>query len=85
MSFSREENHMRQVFNTLLPAQMREKVKKVMRRSGPRMLLHHPLLAIHHVIDGHKKPEKMPKNSLTRYTGVHLEIFPQNIKNKYCK
>jgi len=41
--------------------QMREKVKKVMRHSGPRMLLHHPLLAIHHVIDGRKKPEKIPK------------------------
>ena len=39
--------------------QMREKVKKVMRHSGPRMLLHHPVLAIHHVIDGHKKPEKL--------------------------
>jgi len=65
--------------------QVREKVKKVMRHSGPRMLLHHPLLAIHHVIDGHKKPEKIPKNSLTRYTGVHLEIFPQNIKTKYCE
>jgi hypothetical protein len=38
--------------------QMREKVKKVMRYSGPRMLLHHPGLAIHHAIDGLKKPKK---------------------------
>ncbi|MBI9098801.1 MAG: nitrous oxide-stimulated promoter family protein [Spirochaetaceae bacterium] len=29
---------------------MRERVKKVMRYSGPRMLLHHPILAIHHLI-----------------------------------
>lgn len=36
---------------------MKEKVKKIMRYSGPRMLLHHPELAIHHAIDGFKKPE----------------------------
>ena len=34
---------------------MRTKVKIVMRYSGPRMLLKHPILAIHHIIDGFKK------------------------------
>jgi predicted amidophosphoribosyltransferase len=43
--------------------QMREKVKKVMKYSGPRMLLHHPVLAIHHVFDGRKKPEKLNKKT----------------------
>jgi hypothetical protein len=43
--------------------QMREKAKKVMRHSGPRMLLHHPVLAIHHVIDGRKKPEKLTRKN----------------------
>jgi hypothetical protein len=38
--------------------QMREKVKKVMRYAGPRMLLHHPVLAMQHAIDGFKKPKK---------------------------
>jgi hypothetical protein len=37
--------------------EMREKVKAIMRYSGPRMLLHHPGLAMHHAIDGFKKPE----------------------------
>jgi hypothetical protein len=37
---------------------MREKVKKVMRYSGPRMLLHHPGLAMHHAVDGFRKPPK---------------------------
>jgi hypothetical protein len=37
--------------------QMREKVKKVMRHAGPRMLWHHPLLAINHLLDGRKKQE----------------------------
>jgi hypothetical protein len=43
--------------------QMREKAKKIMRYSGPRMLLHHPVLALHHVYDGFKKPEKPPKKA----------------------
>ena len=39
--------------------EMREKVKVVMRYAGPRMLLHHPWLALHHVWDGRKKPESL--------------------------
>lgn len=34
---------------------MREKIKKVMRFAGPRMLYTHPLLAVKHLIDGRKK------------------------------
>ena len=30
---------------------MREEIKKVMRYSGPRMLFHHPILAIKHMLD----------------------------------
>ncbi len=40
---------------------MREKAKAVMRYSGPRMLLHHPGLALHHAWDGRKKPQKRPR------------------------
>jgi hypothetical protein len=39
---------------------MKVEVKKVMRYSGPRMLMHHPSLALHHVVDGFKKPKKKP-------------------------
>lgn len=35
--------------------EMREKIQKVMGFSGPRMLFHHPLLAIGHMIDGLRK------------------------------
>jgi hypothetical protein len=42
---------------------MKEKVKKVMRYSGPRMLLHHPGLALHHAWDGHRKPPKLAKKA----------------------
>jgi len=34
---------------------MRERVRKVMRYSGPRMLKKHPLLAILHLLDGRRK------------------------------
>jgi len=42
---------------------MKEKVKKVMRYSGPRMLLHHPDLALHHVWDGRRKPPTLGKKT----------------------
>jgi hypothetical protein len=33
---------------------MRERVREVMRYSGPRMLRRHPLLAARHLVDGHR-------------------------------
>ena len=35
---------------------MRERVREVMRYSGPRMLKHHPVLAVAHLVDGRKTP-----------------------------
>ncbi|MBI0582913.1 MAG: nitrous oxide-stimulated promoter family protein [Methanomassiliicoccus sp.] len=32
--------------------EMREKIREVMRYSGPRMMVHHPILAIGHLADG---------------------------------
>lgn len=34
---------------------MREKVRNVMRYAGPRMLKHHPLLTIHHLLHGRRE------------------------------
>lgn len=34
----------------------RERVREVMRYSGPRMLRRHPLLAVAHLVDGRKTP-----------------------------
>ena len=31
--------------------EMREKIREVMRFSGPRMILHHPVMAVRHVIE----------------------------------
>ena len=37
-------------------ADRRAQIRQVMRYSGPRMLLNHPILAIHHLLDGFRKP-----------------------------
>jgi hypothetical protein len=37
-------------------ADRREQIRQVMRFAGPRMLLHHPRLAILHLVDGLHKP-----------------------------
>jgi len=36
--------------------EQREEIRRVMRYAGPRMLLHHPILAALHVLDGLCKP-----------------------------
>ncbi len=38
--------------------EMREKIRKVMRFSGPRMILYHPILAMWHVICSKKEKRK---------------------------
>ena len=35
--------------------EMREKIRKVMRYAGPRMIYRHPILALLHIIDGRRK------------------------------
>ncbi len=43
--------------------EMREKVKKIMRYSGPRMILHHPSLALHHAWDARREPPKLGQST----------------------
>jgi len=42
---------------------MKLNVKKIMRYSGPRLLLHHPILALNHAWDGRRKPPNLDKNA----------------------
>lgn len=35
--------------------EMRERVKQIMRFAGPRMIYHHPYLALRHILDGHNR------------------------------
>jgi hypothetical protein len=56
-------------------ADMRERVRQMMRWAGPRMLLRHPFLAIMHKLDGRKAvpalPAKpSPRRSLTKKSGA---------------
>ena len=41
-------------------ADMRERVRDVMRWAGPRLLLRHPVLAIRHMIDGRRPAIRLP-------------------------
>lgn len=39
--------------------EMREKIREVMRFSGPRMIFYHPILAIRHVIESKKEAKRL--------------------------
>ena len=41
----------------------REQIRTVMRYAGPRMLLHHPVMAILHLLDGVRKPDLTQRDS----------------------
>ena len=44
-------------------ADMREKIRAVMRFSGPWMLFYHPILALRHVIETKKESKRLEKTS----------------------
>jgi hypothetical protein len=46
--------------------QMREEIRAVMRYSGPRMLLRHPILAALHLVDGLRKAPAQPLRPSSR-------------------
>lgn len=41
--------------------EMREKIREVMRFSGPRMLFVHPLMAIEHVLESRKEKKRLER------------------------
>ncbi len=45
---------------------VRERIRAIMRYAGPRMLYHHPVLAVRHLLDGRRK---QPLRPLRRSTG----------------
>lgn len=42
---------------------MREKIREVMRFSGPRMIWHHPVMAVRHVIESKKEKKRLEKEN----------------------
>lgn len=42
--------------------EMREKIRQVMKFSGPRMIFYHPVLAIRHVIESKKEKRRLESN-----------------------
>lgn len=43
--------------------EMREKIRAVMRFSGPKMLFHHPVAAVRHVIETKKEKRKLEETT----------------------
>jgi len=43
--------------------EMREKIRKVMRFSGPRMIMYHPVMAFRHVIESKKEKRRLEKEN----------------------
>ena len=43
--------------------EMREQIRKVMRYSGPRMIFHHPVMAIRHLIESKKEKRRLEKEN----------------------
>ena len=43
--------------------EMREKIREVMRFSGPRMIFHHPVAAIRHVIETKREKKRLEKEN----------------------
>lgn len=41
--------------------EMRERIREVMRFSGPRMILYHPVMAVRHVIESRKEKRRLEK------------------------
>ena len=43
--------------------EMREKIREVMRFSGPRMIFSHPIMAVRHVIESKKEKRRLAKEN----------------------
>ena len=41
--------------------EMRESIREVMRYSGPRMIFHHPVMAVNHLIESRKEKRRLEK------------------------
>jgi len=52
-------------------AQMREKIRVVMRWAGPRMLLRHPILGILHLLADHRPVPMLPDKHLQKGPATH--------------
>lgn len=43
-------------------SEMREKIRAAMRFSGPRMMFHHPVMAVRHVLETKKEKKRLEGN-----------------------
>lgn len=60
---------------------MQEKVRKIMRFAGPRMIYKHPFMAIQHLYDSHRKAPELLKSN-TKYTQSKIDSSCTSSKGK---
>lgn len=60
---------------------MREKIRSVMRYSGPRMIFSHPILSIKHLIETKKQKNKLQKYGLDKLKAEGLAKLAEKRKN----
>ncbi len=53
--------HCYEYANPEIGSEMREKIRAVMRFSGPRMIFCHPMAAVHHVLETKKEERRLKK------------------------
>jgi hypothetical protein len=62
--------------------EMRETIRKVMRYAGPRMIYHHPVMALRHLLDGCRTPPQLPAKRVTEKQPVTLNTDPSGRSSK---
>ena len=63
MSVYGDENLLFQLPGTLLKAGDEGKIRAVMRFSGPRMILYHPVAAVRHVVETKREKKRLENNT----------------------
>ena len=53
---------------------MRKRIGEVMRFSGPRMLLRHPILAVYHLLDGRRESPEVPRAGKKSHDRQHDRV-----------
>lgn len=62
--------------------EMRQTIRKVMRYAGPRMVYHHPVMALRHLLDNRRTPPELPAKRQTEKQPVQLDTDPSGRSSK---
>jgi hypothetical protein len=61
---------------------MRENIRKVMRYAGPRMIYHHPIMALRHLLDGRRTPSTLSARCQKEQQPAQSDTIPSGRSSK---